>query len=133
MNMKFVEEIEKLQEENKGTIILAKNGIFFVAIGKDAITLHNTLGLKLTCMKKELCKVGFQVKNVEKYIKKLENAGNSFALYVKEDQGKMEKIYSFQGKDTEERRSCLDCQKCENRKEEEKDILERVRNLGKAK
>ena len=133
MNMKFVEEIKKLQEENEGSIILAKNGIFFVAIGKDAITLHNTLGLKLTCMRPELCKVGFLVKNVEKYITKLENAGNSFALYVKNDKSELEEIYRFQGKKTEETRNCLECQKCENRKEEEKDILERVRNLGKAK
>lgn len=131
--MKFVEEIKKLQEENEGSIILAKNGIFFVAIGKDAITLHNTLGLKLTCMRPELCKVGFLVKNVEKYIEKLENAGNSFALYVKNDKSELKEIYRFQGKKTEETRNCLECQKCENRKEEEKDILERVRNLGKAK
>ena len=67
--MKFVEEVEKLQEENPGYLVLVKSGIFFVAIGKDAITLNETLGLKLICMKKELCKVGFQVKNVEKYIK----------------------------------------------------------------
>ena len=66
--MKMVEETEKLQQENAGSIILVKNGIFFVAIGKDALTLHDELGLKLTCMKPELCKVGFLVKNVEQYI-----------------------------------------------------------------
>ena len=49
--MKFVQEIEILQKENEGTIILAKNGIFFVAIGKDAIILNEELGLKLTCRK----------------------------------------------------------------------------------
>ena len=131
--MKFVEEIEKLQEENKGSINLAKNGIFFVAIGKDAITLHDTLGLKLTCMKPKLCKVGFLVKNVENYITKLENVGNLFALYIKNENNELEEIYRFKGKNVEENRKCLECQKCENRKEEEKDILERVRNLGKAK
>ena len=81
--MKLVEEMEKLQKQYYGTIILVKNGIFFVAIGKDAIALHNTLGLKLTCMKPELCKVGFLVKNVENYIIKLETAGYSFKLYIK--------------------------------------------------
>ena len=50
--MKFVQEIEKLQKENEGSIIIAKNGIFFVAIGKDAIILNEELGLKLTCMRK---------------------------------------------------------------------------------
>ena len=95
--MKMVEEMEKLQQENAGSIILVKNGIFFVAIGKDALTLHDEIGLKLTCMKPELCKVGFLVKNVE------------------------------------EENNCLGCSKCENRKETEKDILERVKKLGMTK
>lgn len=110
-----------------------KNGIFFVAIGKDAISAHESLGLKLTCMREELCKVGFLVKNVEKYINKLENIGNSFILYVKNDRNEMEEIYRYKGNRIEESRTCLECSKCENRKEEEKDILERVRKLGKAK
>lgn len=130
--MKFVQEVERLQQEHKGSIILAKNGIFFVAIGKDAIKLHEELGLKLTCMRKELCKVGLLVKNVEKYIAKLEDVGNSF-LYVKNEKDELEKIYEFKGRELEETKSCLDCTKCENRKEQEEDILERVRNLGKAK
>lgn len=96
--MKFVQEIEKLQKENEGSIIIAKNGIFFVAIGKDAITLHEQLNLKLTCMKKELCKVGFLVKNVEKYIQKLEEIGYSFILYVKNEKDELEEIYKFKGK-----------------------------------
>ena len=131
--MKFVEEVEKLQEENPGYLVLVKSGIFFVAIGKDAITLNETLGLKLTCMKKELCKVGFQVKNVEKYIKKLEDAGNSFMLYVRNEKNELEEIYRFSGKEVSEIRGSLECLKCENKVEEEKDILERVRKLGKVK
>ncbi len=131
--MKFVQEVEKLQKENEGSIILAKNGIFFVAIGKDAITLHEELGLKLTCMRKELCKVGFLVKNVERYIAKLEKLGYSFILYVKNEKDELEEIYRYKGKDTKETRNCLECKNCENRKEQEEDILERVRNLGKAK
>lgn len=53
--MKLVEQIQNLQEKKEKTIILVKNGIFFIAIGKDAITLNKTLGLKLTCMREELC------------------------------------------------------------------------------
>ena len=84
-------------------------------------------------MKKELCKVGFQVKNVEKYIKKLENAGNSFILYVRNEKNELEEIYRFSGKKISETRSSLECSKCENKVEEEKYILERVRKLGKVK
>ena len=37
--MKLSEEIEKLQEKNEANSILIKNGIFFIAIGKDAVVL----------------------------------------------------------------------------------------------
>ena len=37
--MKLSDEIEKLQEKNEGKIILIKSGIFFIAIGKDAVVL----------------------------------------------------------------------------------------------
>ena len=130
--MKMVEQMEKLQQQNLGTIILVKNGIFFVAIGKDAIMLHKMLELKLTCMKQELCKVGFLVKNVEEYIKKLEEIGYSFKLFVK-DNNDLEEIYNFNGKDTDENAKCLECSKCGNRKESEEDIIERVKKMRKYK
>ena len=130
--MKMVEQMEKLQQQNFGTIILVKNGIFFVAIGKDAIMLHKMLGLKLTCMKQELCKVGFLVKNVEEYIKELEEIGYSFKLFVK-DNNDLEEIYNFNGKDTDENAKRLECSKCGNRMEAEEDIIERVKKMRKYK
>lgn len=50
--MKFLEIVEALQKEekNQNKIILVKCGVFFVAIGNDAILLHETLGLNVTCM-----------------------------------------------------------------------------------
>ena len=80
--MKYTDLIMKLQDENYGKLILMKNGIFFTAIGKDAVTMHEVLGLKVTCMKDGLCKVGFQVKNSEKYIKKMQDINISFAMYI---------------------------------------------------
>ena len=82
-------------------------------------------------MKQELCKVGFLVKNVEEYIKKLEEIGYSFKLYVKDNNG-LEEIYNFNGKDTDENAKCLDCSKCDNRMEKE-DIIERVKKMRKYK
>ena len=79
-------------------------------------------------MKQELCKVGFLVKNVEKYIKKLEEIGYSFKLYVKDNNG-LEEIYNFNGKDTDEDAKCLECSKCDNRMEKEEDIIERVKKM----
>lgn len=129
--MKFVERIEELQKENEGIIIIVKNGIFFIGIGKDAMILNELLGLKLTCMKPEQCKVGFLVKNVEKYIKLLSEKGKSFKIFIKNDNDEMEEIYRFIGDSIYEDRECLDCGKCENRKETEEDIIERIKNFGK--
>ena len=51
--------MELLQTKNKNKIVLCNAGEFYIAIGKDAILLSNILGLKLTCLKPEVCKVGF--------------------------------------------------------------------------
>ena len=129
--MKFVERIEELQKENEGIIVIVKNGIFFIGIGKDAIILNELLGLKLTCMKPKQCKVGFLVKNVEKYIKLLSEKGKSFKIFIKNDKDEMEEIYRFIGDSIYDDRECLECVKCENRKETEEDIIERIKNFGK--
>jgi len=128
--MKFIEKVEKLQKENEGTIILVKNGIFFIGVGKDAVILENLLHLKVTCMKPGTCKVGFPIKNVEKYIQLLTETGKSFALYVFQGDD-VERIYYSKGEAIEEERTCLDCTKCSNKTETENDIIERVKSLGK--
>lgn len=79
--MKYTDLMEKLQRENSGHIVLMKSGIFFVAIGKDALELNKLLGLKLTCMKEGLCKVGFQTRSLEKYVHKLNHTNKSYAIY----------------------------------------------------
>ena len=42
--MKYSEIVKKLQEENKGKIVLVRNGIFYCGIGKDAVLMHEILG-----------------------------------------------------------------------------------------
>ena len=54
-------------------------------------------------------------------------------LYVRNEKNELEEIYRFSGKEVSEIRGSLECLKCENKVEEEKDILERVRKLGKVK
>ena len=128
--MKFVEIVENLQEENSGTVILVKNGIFFVAIGKDAIFLSRKMGLKKTCMKDGLCKVGFLVKTADKYIEKMKKENISFALYII-DKNKIspEQIYRNIGEDNTEKKACLDCTNCVQRKETDTDIINKIRNM----
>ena len=128
--MKLTDEIEKLQEKNEGKIILMKSGIFFIAIGKDAVVLHEVLGLKTTCIKERICKVGFPVRNVEKYIRLLNENDLSFIIYIKNEENQIEELYKNEGKDVNEFRKCLDCKECLNLPENEKDILERIRKIG---
>ena len=128
--MKFTNEIEKLQKKYAGTVILVKNGIFFVGVGKDAIILNRELGLKVTCMKEKLCKVGFLVKNVDKYIEKLKEKEISFMLYtIDKTSDSIEMIYGHKAKEIKESNQCLDCSKCKNKKESDEDILNRLKSL----
>ena len=55
--MKYLELVEKIQNNNKDYVVLIQSGIFFIAIGRDALILNQEIGLKRTCMKKEICKV----------------------------------------------------------------------------
>ena len=52
-----------------------------VAIGKDAIFLNKELNLKVTCMKKGLCKVGIPISHILKYTEIMDSIGYGYALY----------------------------------------------------
>ena len=60
--------MELLQEKNKGKIVFCNTGNFYVAIGKDAVILNRLLDLKVSCFKPEVCKVGFPINSLEKYL-----------------------------------------------------------------
>ena len=64
--MKFIELLEQVKrlEENKRKIILAKCGAFFVAIGRDALILEQNVGLKLTCVRPKVCKIGIPANSI---------------------------------------------------------------------
>ena len=47
--MSFSNMLEILQEKNKGAIVLIKLGVFYIAIGKDAVFLNKELDvMKMT-------------------------------------------------------------------------------------
>lgn len=129
--MKFTDLVYKLQKENEGTVILVKNGIFFVAIGKDAIFLNEKIGLKRTCMKDQLCKVGFSIQSSEKYMRLLEENNISYKLYqIDKSQDVPEIIYSYSGDKNLEVRKYMDCNSCKGKKETDAEILERLKKKG---
>ena len=64
--------INMLQKINGGKIVLIKIGAFYIAKGKDAVLLNKLIKLKNTCLEKQICKVGFPVNALNKYIGKIE-------------------------------------------------------------
>ena len=74
--------------------------------------------------------MGFPVRNVEKYIRLLNENDLSFIIYIKNEENQIEELYKNEGKDVNEFRKCLDCKQCLNLPENEKDILERIRKIG---
>lgn len=132
--MKFLNRIEKIKSENKDKIVLARCGAFVVAVGSDAILLSKLLGLKKTCIRKRICKVGIPVTYTLKYLQLIENKGYSYVLYnYSKDTKEMIEKYKYIGINKVEEIS-IDCSSCENYKEENViDIFELLRRKEEEK
>lgn len=117
--MKFSERVEEIKndKENEGKIVLVRCGIFVIAIGNDAILLNELYGLKVTCFKDYVCKVGIPVSFVLKYLDLIEEKGYGYVLY---DYGKstkeLVKRYNFEGAKNTETKTCKSCRDCTNYK-----------------
>ena len=113
--MKFVEIVEKLQklEENRGKVLLARCGVFMVAIGKDAIFLNKVLKLNVTCIKPGICKAGIPVSHTFKYTDLMESMGYSYVIYDYDSNNKkFERKFEFEGANNPETDKCMDCKNC---------------------
>ena len=103
-----------LQIKDKGYIILANAGNFYIARGKDAILLNQILDLKLSCLECEICKVGFPKKSLEKYMQKLEKKDYLYIVYNYDNVfNKLEIVKRYDGKYKNElkddRKNCYIC------------------------
>ena len=112
--MGFSKMLELLQIKNRGSIVLCDAGKFYIARGKDAILLNELLGLKLTCLEKEVCKVGFPITSLEKYTKLIEKKNYSYIIYnYNQTKNELEIIKQYTGKNinkiTNERKNCYIC------------------------
>ena len=105
-----------LQKREKGKIIICNLGSFYVAIGKDAIILNNLIGLKISCIKPEICKVGFPISSLEKYTNLLVEKRYSFIVYYF-DQEK-EELYIFESYEGKNKNTLeienMNCHICSN-------------------
>lgn len=106
--------LKLLQEKESGKIVLVNIGNFYVASGKDAVLLNKVLDLKLTCLEKGICKVGFPISALEKYTNKIEEKQYSYIVYryiAKEVKLEITKIHKAKNKNeiTQEKANCLLC------------------------
>ncbi len=121
--MSFGDMIEILQENNQERVVFVKIGTFYVATGSDAVFLNETLGLKCTCFKKKICKVGFPVCAVEKYLGKLREKNIGYAVYAfSGSQGELIEKYKGDGNYYIKCSKNINCILCmQNKKYNEKD------------
>ena len=89
-----------------------------VALGKDAIFLNKALKLKVTCMKKGLCKAGIPVTHTFKYTDLMDAMDYGYAIYDYDgEKKKFEKKYTKDGEANPETEKCMDCKNCKYYKE----------------
>ena len=79
--MSFSKMVEGLKERDKEKLLIIGLGAFYIAIGEDAVLLHEKLGLKCTCFKNHICKVGMPRNSIGKYIKEIEKLKYGYILY----------------------------------------------------
>lgn len=97
--MGFCQMMELLQKNNQGKIVFCNAGNFYIAIGKDAVLLNSLLGLKVSCIKPEMCKVGFPINSLEKYTDLLIQKRYSYAIYYfDQEKEELQIIEDYEGK-----------------------------------
>lgn len=79
--MSFSKMVEGLKERDKEKLLIIGLGAFYIAIGEDAVLLHEKLGLKCICFKNHICKVGIPRNSIGKYIKEIEKLKYGYILY----------------------------------------------------
>lgn len=111
--MKFGKRIEELKKINKDRIMLARCGVFVIAIGEDAKFLTQIFGFKLTCFKSGICKIGIPVTYTIKYLKMIEDKGYSYILYdYNKDTKDIEEKYKYDGINKIEIKNSIKCKEC---------------------
>lgn len=97
--MGFSKMMELLQIKNKGKIVFCNAGNFYIAVGKDAILLNEILDFKLSCLKQEICKIGFPIQSLEKYTDLIQEKGYSYIVYYfNQEKEELEVLLDYNGK-----------------------------------
>ena len=130
--MKFYEIVKELQKENKGKIVLIRNGIFYCAIGKDTVLMNNVLGYIPVCFKENVCKCGIPVNGIEIAIPKMLRSGFGYVIYdYNKEEKTYKKIVELKGKYVYSKDNNIGCSNCLYKENKMKSTEEYVGELGK--
>lgn len=111
---KFNEKVEKIQKENEGKLVLVKNGVFYNAIGKDALIVNEIFGNKLTCFGNGVCKCGIPASGMKSVVEEIKKRGEASNIYIyNKETGLVEEKMIIEGKSFSEVRKNKGCSDCE--------------------
>ena len=109
--------IIRLQITYENKIILVSCGVFYTAIGADAVILNRELGLKTICAKTRICKVGIPKNSLDKYREELDKLGYSYIIFdYDKEKKKLVKIHEKDGKKKKVHDYNKGCYCCSNKK-----------------
>ena len=115
--MRYLRKIEELKKENEDRILLARCGVFMIAIGKDAIFLSKEFGFKKICFREGVCRVGVPLTYTLKYLELLEDKGYSYVVYDYDKNTKeLTEKYRYNGVNKIEEID-FSCKNCDRHKE----------------
>ena len=137
--MSFSKMVEGLKERDKEKLLIIGLGAFYIAIGEDAVLLHEKLGLKCTCFKNHICKVGIPRNSIGKYIKEIEKLKYGYILYDYNSKNKRLLELSYkEGKKNKIMNKNINCLACMGASKYEEDdysiaLLEFIEELKRRK
>lgn len=113
--MAFSQMLEILKEKEKGAIVFIKLGAFYIATEEDAVLIHKILNLKCTCFKINICKVGFPVTSLNKYVEKLNETKYAYVIYdLNKEKADLTEVIRRKGKYNKEKEKNINCLLCGN-------------------
>ena len=111
--MSFSKMLEGLKERDKEKLLIIGLGAFYIAVGEDAVLLHEKLGLKCTCFKDHICKIGIPRNSIGKYMKEIDKLRYGYILYDYDSKEKKLIELSYKegkkSKITDKNINCLAC------------------------
>ena len=76
----YYELFNKVFEDNENKICIFEIGAFYVVLNEQAVYLSSVLGLKKVCFSPGICKVGFPLNSLSKYMRTFEELDISFVV-----------------------------------------------------